>query len=526
MNTLKEKFWGKYGLYLLCFFALNGIEFLCATQPGNIWKPAANCTGFVMMVIIFSQISIKQFLKPITYIYTLVCLLSIGAVYLHWRQHISTYSFGQAATGIMNAWWLGLVLYYWFRKIFEQKERHLRFGALGWSWILLTLWTIISIAGRWWPLWYLLMFGAFYLIRFSKEDKAALVNAMIDGTIASFFVIQSYAYLFRPYDIVRYSGAFSNTNMMALYYLIIYCMILFKLHLLHVNRAKWGWKLFYMIGAGGLLGFQFLTICRTAWICSIVITLCYGLVVLRKAWGESFPKLILRGCVLVLTAVITFPAVFLTVRWIPTIHPHPIWHEGEWSPNRVASWDPATSEKYVGLDEFLEEALGRVIYMLQIIDARNPLTLKVHAQTVNPEHILPEPSEENWYENSLTIRKVIFRTYWENATWLGHPEEDGHYTFEESGLYIWHGQNLWIQFVYYFGYPAGILLALLIIFTLWKVIRKSTTIKEDSFAMIPLIICLTFFLFGLMEVVWMPGQLILTLVFLVMHPQLTEKEAL
>ena len=126
---------------------------------------------------------------------------------------------------------------YLFRKVIEEKKIPLRIGLLGWTWIAFTVWSVISVAGRWWPLWFLLMFGSFYLIRFSMEDRATLLDAMIDGTIASFFVIQSYAFLFRPYDIVRYRGAFNNCNMMALYYLIVYCMILFKIHLLHVSKA-------------------------------------------------------------------------------------------------------------------------------------------------------------------------------------------------------------------------------------------------------------------------------------------------
>lgn len=519
MQNFRKKLCSKYTLYFVCVMALNLIEFLRNTQTGAVWKPAANCTGLVIMVIIFSQLPIKQFLKPLSYIYTALCALAIGLVYFHWTRHIGEYSFGQRATAIMNIWWIGLVLFYFACQMIKEKKLKLHIGVLGWTWLLLSLWTLISVAGRWWPMWFLLMFGSFYFIRFSNEDKSALIEAMIDGTIASFFIIQSYAFLFRPYDEVRYKGAFTNSNMMALYYLIVYCMILFKIHLLHVRNAKWGWKFFYLIGAGGLLGFQFLTISRSSWVCSAVVTLCYGWIVLHKAWGEGLLKLVLRGCILVITAFLVFPAVFWTVRWLPTVHPHPIWHEGEWRTDAVFPWDPADSEKYIELDEFLDAALGRIVNIFQIFDARNPFVLQAYAKS--NENIVPEP-DYDWQRNSMVIRKVFFQTYWENATWLGHPEQDGHYIFEESGVYMWHGQNLWIQIVYYFGYPAGVFLAVLILLTLWKAGKKIRTIKEDCYAMIPIIICLAYFSFGLVEVVWNPGQLILTLVFFVMHPQFTE----
>ncbi len=520
MQSLGKRILSKYTLYFICFMALSLIEFLRATQKGNIWSAAANCTGLVMMVIIFSQLPVREFLKPANYIYTALCILAIGGVYLHWTRHIGEYYFGQMATAIMNIWWLGMVVRYFFRRVIEERTLKLQVGALGWSWIILTLWTVISIAGRWWPAWYLLMFGAFYLVRFSREDKDALIRAMIDGTVASFFVLQSYAYLFRPYDEVRYRGAFDNCNMMALYYLIVYCMVLFKIHLLHVRKAGLGWKIFYIALAGGLLSFQFLTICRTAWVCAIGATLCYGWAVLHRAWRDGIGKLILRGAVLVLSAVLTFPAVFLTVRWLPTIHPHPIWYSGEWNEGKVHSWDPPDSEKYVRLEEFLKEALGRIYDVIQLVDARNPFVLHVYAGRA--QDIVPEP-DYDWTHSSLLQRKVIFQTYLERSTWYGHPRGDGNYVFEKSKIYVWHGQNLWVQTIYYFGYPAGVFLTILTILALWKAGRKAGDISEDPFAMIPIMICVVFFMFGLPEIVWNPGQLILALVFFVMHPQFTGK---
>lgn len=519
VQTFRKKLQGKYALYFLCFMVLNYIEFLRSTQAGNVWKPAANCTGFVIMVIVFSQLPIKQFLKPANYIYTVVCIASIGLLYWHWTGHIGEYSFGQMATAIMNIWWLGLTARYFFRQIVEEKTLKLQIGKLGWVWILLTLWTVISVAGRWWPIWHLFMFGAFYLIRFNEEDKAALLEAMADGTIFSFFLIQSYAYLFRPFDEIRYKGAFANCNMMGLYYLIIYCMILFKVHFLHTRNAKWGWKLFYFIGAGGLLSFQFLTICRTAWVCAVIVTICYGWLALHIMWGYSLSKLLLRGGMLVICMVLTFPLVFWSVRWLPTVHPHPIWHEGEWSGGKVHSWDPADSEKYTDMNEFLTLAVGRFYSTFQWMGLKNPLVLYVNAEE-NVE-LVPEPDYE-WYGNSITVRKVFFQTYWEHSNWYGHPEEDGHYVYEKSGIYIWHGQNLWIQMVYYFGYPAGILLIPLIVLTLLKTWKKAQKCPKDVFAIVPIVVCLMYFLFGITEVVWNPGQLVLTLVFFVMHPQLTE----
>ena len=47
------------------------------------------------------------------------------------------------------------------------------------------------------------------------------MDGMVDGTIISFFMLQIFAYGFRPYDVVRYIGAFSNSNITALHYLLV-----------------------------------------------------------------------------------------------------------------------------------------------------------------------------------------------------------------------------------------------------------------------------------------------------------------
>ena len=136
LQKIGEKLQGKYALYYLCFLALNYIEYLCANKAGNVWKTAANCTGLVIMVIVFSQLPIRQFLKPVYYGYTVLCMAAIGLIYLHWRQHIGEYCFGQMATAVMNVWWLGMAVPWFFRKVIEEKTLKLRIGALGWTWIL------------------------------------------------------------------------------------------------------------------------------------------------------------------------------------------------------------------------------------------------------------------------------------------------------------------------------------------------------------------------------------------------------
>ena len=506
----------KRTLYFLCVLALNYIEFLRSTGTGDVWKAATNCIGLVMMVIIFSNYPIKNFLNKLNYIYTAFCIIAMIVIRFHWGRHVGEYYLWQVEIAVLNIWWIGIMLRYLFEQVVITKQMKIRIGVLGWLWIAMVAWSVIGGSKMVWPLWFLFIFGFFYITKFSKEDWNALVNALVNGTICSFFAIQSYAYLFRPYDEVRYKGAFVNCNSMALYYMIVYVMILSKLHQLHMKKAKIGWKLFYFLGAGGLLAFQFLTVCRTAWIASIVITIAYGFVVLRNKWKDSFIKIFLRGCALALCATITFFPVFYSVRYLPAIHPHPIWHTGDpYSEYKVHSWDPIDSETYVEMHEFLEVALGRINHMLKDFHISNLFVIRANAKEAVT---YVEDSHLDFRYDSFKLRLEMWKTYLKESTLFGHSIEAENFALRSSNARVWHAQNVWVQFTYTYGIPVGVLFVVMTILLLFETYRYGKR-NDEFYGIIPFIVCVSFFVFGLTELVWNSGQYILTIFFFVLHPQ-------
>lgn len=518
-------FASKKTLYMLCFMALNLIELLRASQTGDIWYVAVNCVGLVVMVIVASAYPLKDFCTVSNGIYTVLCAAAMVAVYIHWRQHMGEYVLWQAETAVMNIWWIGIIVRYLFRKIIVDKSLRFRPGVLGWLWIAMSVLMIASVSQRWWPLWHLLMFGSFYLTEYTKEDRKALWDAMIDGTILSFFCIQIYAYGFRPYDIIRYQGAFANCNMAALYYLIIYLMCLYKLHILELKKGHKGWKLFYLVGAGGMLSFQIYTMARTAWVTSVVVTVLYGILVVRKIWGKKWHQVLGRGAALVMALAITFLPVYYTIRWLPTILHHPIWYEGEYSVNKVHSFDPADSEKYVDLEDFLDQLLGRIAGTLKIFGSRSPFAMQAYAAESDMEVI--EPVDVTWTDDQgIKIRLAIYKAYLEDMTWYGNTPDKGFYKIEGTEYHSWHAQNVWLQTAYYFGIPAGILLIVITVVMLWRHGKRMFVDKLNPYAIVPFFVCIVFVSYGIAEVVWNPGQLILFLIFFVQHPQMGNEREL
>lgn len=516
IESVKNAIWCKRTLYVLCFLTLNLIDLLRNTQTGDIWKTVANCTGFVVMLLIASAYPLKNLMSVFSCIWTGICVcLAVGVI-----VYPATFLFGMykwvLVTVMLNIWWIVLFYQAFFLPRIKAKTAWSWINALGWIWIAMTVLMTINVSGRVWPIWFLAMFSLFYATQYTKEDAAALTEAMIDGTIIAFFAIQIYAYGFRPYDRVRYLGAYPNSNVTSLHYLIVYTVLLLKLHLLEQKRASKWWKLFYLLGAGGLLGFLFMTMGRTAWVTAIVITFLYGILVVRRIWDKHWIGVMTRGVALVLSFVILFPVVFGTVRWLPTILHHPIWYEGEYALDKVHSFDPADSEKYIELDEFMESVLGRIWGTFRI-SVNSPFVLKAYAAEQDYEVI--EVVGPEGMDRALRERLSIYKAYWDHLTWLGHPETEGHYRLENSSYYSWHAQNVWLQMAYSYGIPAGICFVLLTVVMLAYYVKKMRTANVPC-AIIPFFICVMFFVYGIMELDWNVGQYALFLFFFVQHPRI------
>lgn len=512
----KSKRW----FYTLCFIAMNGIDFVRNTQNGDIFSIAANATGLVLMLIVASGYSLKEIHSPFTYIWSISCAGAIVMIIAHESNHIWGVYRWALVIAVLNVWWIGVYGKLLLQKIFIQKSLKVRLNPTAWLWIVMTVFMTFSVSQKIWPLWFFLMFGLFYLTRYEKKDVNDMLEGMIDGTIISFFLLQIYAYGFRPYDELRYNGAFSNCNITALHYMLVYAMVLFRLHLLEQKKAKKGWKLFYFLGAAGLLCFMLLTMGRTAWVGAILMTLMFGVFVIRLMWNKAWWKVFARGVALAASAVLLFPLVFGTVRWLPTILHHPVWYVGEYSINKVHSFDPADSWKYTEIDEFLESVFGRIKGTFQV---KNPFVIRAYAAEAEPQfEIVPMIGPENM-DLGLRSRLAIYRAYLKDLTWVGNPPTAGYYQLEGYTYHSWHAQNVWLQIAYYFGIPAGILFIVLTVVLMWRHFKGMIKNRNWSYAMIPLFICVAFFTYGTMEVVWNVGQLVLFLFFFVQHPAFSEQ---
>ena len=61
-----------------------------------------------------------------------------------------------------------------------------------------------------------------------REKKEIVSVFWLNGIILWFFVQQSIAFGFRPYDTIRYRGLYSGETQNGLFYMIVYCAFLVK----------------------------------------------------------------------------------------------------------------------------------------------------------------------------------------------------------------------------------------------------------------------------------------------------------
>jgi len=545
-------------LYIICFVCLVLIDWVRGSQDGVYWQTAINLTEVFLALVMMSHFKWREEPKKIYFCWLVIWLLGSLAGVGIWSIHPGDIFLSQYWSAAVSVGTVGVAAIRIYRGLRETEAKKLGNHSLLMSWVVMSVLMSCSRLGEIWPIWYLVTFLLFYMVPFSEEERRELWDGLADALILSFFILQIFAYGFRPYDELRYKGAFGNCNMNALFYMVTYIALLYRSHSLRwqVRREQMLCsvkvkvaKVFLWMLLAGIWGFLFLTMTRTALLAIIAITCIYGVIEFRIIYGEKIWKLLVRGIALLVSVVVIFPAVYLTVRYLPTVLHHPIWFSGEYTPDKIHSYEPADSEKYISFDE-LFEGLGKrfekaeaepVIIEDSVVQEENianeDMGVIEESDAIRESNIIedinvsetlavnedsqgmPEPVEEEFLltgdaaNSSMRIRLEIYKMYLKNLNLTGHELEEGYYQITKD-YHAWHAQNLFIQILFYHGLIAGILCIVLMtglgIQSLILAVRKHRC--ED---ILPLLVWLLFVGYGMLECVWYPGQTILLLIYLV-----------
>lgn len=541
------KKYGKRIFWTICIVILCIADQQLGSRSGETQLIYRNVSVVVMGVIALSHYPLKSFLKPLYYVWAALSVIGgtaivmVGSSYTYYPMRLRWVVILGGVYGL-------LILRTAYALIREKMTPTVN------KWVLicfgaLLVMTFCSRYDEQLSMMYLGCFGILYLTAFSPEEKKVLGNAVLDGIIIGFFLIQGAAFVFRPYDILRYLGMYSNTNVNALMYLMVYCAFLGRFYLLEragikrKNRENesgcgkkvmciWKWMCFGL--AAGMWGFVFLTMCRSAMLGMAVVTVIVWIRRLCLRRGRGIIALAGNTMVYLMIMILGLPAVYGAVRYIPAFFHYPLYFYEGYTEERVQSMDPWDSPKYVRWEEVVEQNLGRLADLLPRLGAEKerqgeiswtgmeyaggrPLLFINKSAGMTASYRLwcamaaagvaqdPEEVAEAFgtLENSTQIRMKIYSHYIANMNLRGHKEEEIGFWVDET-YYAPHAHNIFLQYAFQYGLVAGILLLILVGIMIGALWNKTPH----------LILYLSLMVFGLTEIMWRDGTLAYSMIFL------------
>ena len=424
---------------------------------------------------------------------------------------------------------MGYCIIYTTVNIIVEKYRPSFFMPLFVIWIIMLCWMIFSKTSFVWPVCYFVLFLCYYLTEQTPLQNINVIKGIINGIILAFIVIQGHSFLTRPYDRLRYYGDFCNPNHNCLFICICLAAILGKIiFLVNEDRNKKVIFLFFLL-AGGAYSFIFMTQSMSGALTALVMSIVFLILYCKVRKKRIFIRM---GIFLTLIFLIMMPITYLAVRYIPTIHPHVNFYFQEgYSEDRVHSWDPWNSEKYITFEELIESYRARIrkkIYSWEkiresFLNAQNCDNLKIVSSTAYVPQLVTMNDNRNWTnegigdnkknplltkeeeKNSFLVRYTIYKWYFIHLSLRGMPyDEQGFQLTEDHWIQDTH--NIYLDYGINFGYPAMILF---IVFIWWGIARLWIQgIKTENVRKLVclFILCVTP-IFGMFEFAWGAGMI-------------------
>lgn len=546
-------------VYTVSMLLLCVVAFVRAAGGGDWWNAAVSCLGFALFPIIVTRYGFKSFLK-IPYLIWLVISIPAASftIYKFYYSAIHRMAF---ALLVVECVFYGLIIiriiYSIINKEFvkEIKKINPLFYVLAAFFILST----ISVNKATWPLFYGLFYLSFYLAPTDEKDTEKIFLSLCDALIISFFIIQSFAFLHRPYDQLRYVGAYTNSNVNGMFYFCAYLAWLGKYIYFRKNDTHKAFRIVHFLFACAMWSFALLTISRSSLMAFVFATVVFlvtaELAIMKKTFLKGF---LLKGICMFCIFALSFPLVFACVRFIPPLRHHPVWIT-EYSEDFVHSYDPWNSPKYTDLDEFFNEFLGR--FDVNNVDEKSGVSteevileekkaapggeseapagekiIKDGEVLSYPDGIAPgtDPAHPAYtvesyqgLEKILGIRKYIYGFYLKNLNLLGH-EREYPFVWLFSWYQVLHAHNSYLQIAYCFGIIPGILITGVslfgMVFPFVYIIKKKGNVPW--YLVFTACAQTGIFVVSIVENISFPGKMMFSLLFVTLLPlmRITKKK--
>lgn len=486
---------------------------------------ARDSLGFLMAVIIASNYKWSDFVKyKLPYIiWSVIGILAAAVIVpIAFERRLD---FLRADTVIiaLGVFSMGYCVIHTFISFFIEKYRPKFYLPLFVIWIVMMVLMIFSRSDYLWPECYFVLFLCYYLTPQTPAQRRNVAIGMVNGMVLGFVLIQAHSLLFRPYDRLRYYGNFCNSNHNCMFLCMCLAAILSKILIVTREKGKKVVRIFFFLMAGVCCSFIFMTMCRSGYLATFVVMLLFLAAYCRIRKKKVFFR---TGLLTVAVFAVMLPATYLAVRYIPTIHPHVLFYFQEgYSEDRVHSWDPRDSEKFITFEQVINGALGRMDHLKNLLHNKQSMEIQGEEDVFLmmaagtdyvPSAGLPGYSGETDPDkipaligedanNDFIIRYTIYKWYFTHLTFRGMPYDEQGFQLTETN-WIQDTHNIYLDYGINFGYPVMILFAVFVWWGIGRLFQKGLK-ERDTERLICLLIASIPPVFGLFEFSWGAGMI-------------------
>ncbi len=561
-------------LAAVCMICLLLIDVKAANDSWYIWLITDNLVGVVVAFIIFSSYPVKEFTKPFYIVWSVLGFLGEIGGYVFWYTHQIGHVMGYWITIPLNIWILGIAFFKYIEKIFITKELNIRFAKWEYFFVACMLLMLLSKSDYVWPIYFLIIFLMLWHSPFSEKDRFYIFKGILDGILIGFFLLQGKAFLFKTYVSVRYTGAYWNSNRNGALYLLVFTVFLARIlickkaknsisadeDIIQATKRKLEFQVILNVLMSSVVGALIMyTGSRTSLIGMVIMCLFYYLIGERTIAHEKWIRIAQQFFVFIFSFVVMVPLIYYPICYLPIIR-NAVRTEIK---NVVKGTDIPISISNAGsvkLDEALDNMVFRYLKSdivetddvdgVEEADQSNNLDKEelIDNETNSDEEESPfifdfESSQKDGYYvvqyyftyypergrfevfvpkkmysgvESFNARLNILFALADNFTLLGHDSSEVFLYLDsnspgQTAFWVNNEQNFILHYLYAYGVPAGVFFCLLILLGLICLIRNAIKGKVEAFVFA--MFYLVFILTGLMEVVWVPGQIVLVLLF-------------
>lgn len=519
----------------LCFILLLYIDKVVGTESQYIWLITNNLVGVVFAIIIMSAFSYKDFLKPFYIIWSIIGVAGIVGGYEFWYAHQVNHIFAYWVTVPLNVWFLGMVVAKYVEKIFIDKSLQVKFEKWEAVFAICSILMLLSRSDDVWPVYYLILFLMFWHAPFSDDDKKLVFSGMLDGIIIGFLILQSYAFVVTKYITPRYRGAYGDCNRNACMYLIVLSAVLVRLVTSNSKSKK---VVLYGLLASSIMALSLYTGCRSAFIGIIFIVGLYALIGEKLYNKIKWSRLLVRLFGLFATTLVLVPVMYFPIRYFPD-YSRRIYAD-------IGSIRTGSNGASHYTDEYVsfEDAFGSTLLRFFTKDVENESADEGTSMMVASEDIdslvinqnpgrytikytfinYPERGELEFTApkylysrlQSFNHRINIYLVLLHNMNLFGHSGDElfVNITSDVPGadyVPLRNEQNFVLHYLYSYGVPIGLMVCIMLLAEMAYFIKQVKARRVDGLAF--LMFMTAYICMGLMEVVWIPGQIVLVLLF-------------